>query len=140
MPIHPCTCFSFCIWLHLFYICYHWNSNSLIAEMVLLIFITIINTLYTTYWVVINGYHKYLLCMHEVHACVLSHVGLFETLWTVACQAPLSMGFFRQAYWSGLPFTPPGDLPDPWMEPTFPVSSELQGRLFICWAIRKPNK
>ena len=35
------------------------------------------------------------------------------TLWTVACQAPLSMGFSRQKYWSGLPFPPPGDLPDP---------------------------
>ena len=35
------------------------------------------------------------------------------TPWTVACQAPLSMGFSRQDYWSGLPFPPPGDLPDP---------------------------
>ena len=39
------------------------------------------------------------------------------TLWTVAYQAPLSMGFFRQEYWSGLPFLPPGDLPDPGIEP-----------------------
>ena len=37
-------------------------------------------------------------------ACVLSHVGFSVTLWTVAHQAPLSMGFFRQEYWSGLPF------------------------------------
>ena len=37
---------------------------------------------------------------------------LFVTLWTVALQAPLSMGFSRQKYWSGLPFPPPGDLPD----------------------------
>ena len=42
-----------------------------------------------------------------------SHVWLFKTLWTVACLAPLSMGFSRQAYWSGLPFPPPGDPPDP---------------------------
>ena len=41
-----------------------------------------------------------------------SHVRLFATLWTVAHQAPLSMGFFRQEYWSGLPCLPPGDLPD----------------------------
>ena len=41
---------------------------------------------------------------------VLSRVHLFATPWTVACQAPLSMGFFRQEYWSGLPFPPPGDL------------------------------
>ena len=140
MPVHPYTCFCFCIQLHLFYICYHWNNNYLIAEMVLLIFITIINTLYSTYWEVISGYHKYILYMHEVFACVLSHVGLFETLWIVTCQAPSSMGFFRQAYWCGLPFTPPRDLPDPLKEPTSPVSSEFQGRFFICWAIRKPNK
>ena len=43
----------------------------------------------------------------------LSHVQLFLTSWTVACQAPPSMGFSRQEYWSGLPFPSPGDLPDP---------------------------
>ena len=41
-----------------------------------------------------------------------THVRLFETPWTVARQAPLSMGFSRQEYWSGLPFSPPEDLPD----------------------------
>ena len=45
--------------------------------------------------------------------CVLSRRRLFLTPWTVACQAPLSMGFSRQEYWSGLPFPLPGDLPDP---------------------------
>ena len=47
--------------------------------------------------------------------CVLSHfshVQLFAMLWTIARQAPLSMGFSRQEYWSGLPFPPPEDLPD----------------------------
>ena len=44
---------------------------------------------------------------------VLSHVWLFATPWTVAHQAPLSMEFSRQEYWSGLPFSSPGDLPDP---------------------------
>ena len=48
---------------------------------------------------------------------MLSRVRLFVTLWTVAHQAPLSMGFSRQEYWSGLPFPPPGDLPEPGMEP-----------------------
>ena len=42
-----------------------------------------------------------------------NHVQHFATLWTVACQAPLSMGFSRQEYWNGLPFPSPGDLPDP---------------------------
>ena len=43
------------------------------------------------------------------------------TLWTIAHQASLSMGFFRQEYWSGLPFPPPGDLPDPGVETTSPA-------------------
>ena len=46
---------------------------------------------------------------------------------TVACQAPLPMGFSRQEYWSGLPFPPPGDLPNPGIEPVSPV---LEGRFF----------
>ena len=47
----------------------------------------------------------------------LSCVRLFATPWTVAHQAPPSMGFYRQKYWSGLPFPSPGDLPDPGIEP-----------------------
>ena len=47
-----------------------------------------------------------------VCVCVLSRVQLFVTLWTVAHQTSLSMGFPRQEHWSGLPFPPPGDLPD----------------------------
>ena len=51
----------------------------------------------------------------------LSHVQLLATPWTVAYQAPLSMGFSRQEYWSGLPCPPPGDLPDPGIEPRSPA-------------------
>ena len=58
---------------------------------------------------------------------MLSHVRLFATIWTVACQAPLSMGFSRQEYWSGLPCPLPGDLPDLGIEPTSP---ELAGGFF----------
>ena len=57
---------------------------------------------------------------YPVHAGMLSrfsHVRLCATLWTVARQAPLSMGLSRQEYWSGLPCRPPGDLPDPGVEP-----------------------
>ena len=64
---------------------------------------------------------------------LLSHVRLFcekKEYWTVACQAPLSMGFPRQEYWSRLPFPPLGDLPDPEMEPTSPMSPALAGRFF----------
>ena len=46
-----------------------------------------------------------------------SHVRLFVTPWTIAHQAPLSMGFSGQEHWSGLPRLPPGDLPDPGTEP-----------------------
>ena len=51
----------------------------------------------------------------------LSCVRLFATPWTVAHQAPPSMGFSRQEYWSGLPFSSPGDLPDPGIEPRSPA-------------------
>ena len=51
----------------------------------------------------------------------LSRVGLVETPWTTARQAPLSMGFSRQEYWSGLPFPPPGDLPNTGIKPGSPA-------------------
>ena len=56
---------------------------------------------------------------------VLSYVWLFATPWTVAHQAPLSMEFSRQEYWSGLPFLLPGHLPDPGIEPESPASPTL---------------
>ena len=57
----------------------------------------------------------------------LSCILLFVTPWTVACQAPLSVVFFRQEYWGGLPFPPAGDLPYPGIKPTSPA---LAGRFF----------
>ena len=62
-----------------------------------------------------------------IHLCcaVLSRVRLFATPWTVASQAPLSLEFFRQEYWSGLPFLSPGDLPDPGIKPVSLMSSAL---------------
>ena len=67
-------------------------------------------------------------------ACMwmVSCVQLFVTPWTVACRAPLSMGFSRQEYWSGLPFPPPGDLP--------PASPALAGRFFTTESPGKPVK
>ena len=58
--------------------------------------------------------------------CVLSHVQLCVMLWTIACQVPLSMGFLRQEYWSGLPFPSPADLPDPGIEPKCPSPAAMQ--------------
>ena len=60
--------------------------------------------------------------------CSVSHVQFFETPWTVAHQTPLSMEFFRQEYWSGLPFPIAGNLPDPEIEPMSLVSCALAGR------------
>ena len=65
----------------------------------------------------------------------LSHVRLFTTPWTVACQAPPSMGFSRQEYWSGWPFPSPGDLPDPGIEHTSPA---LQAYALTSEPPRKP--
>ena len=62
----------------------------------------------------------------------------FVTLWTVGHQAPLSMGFSRQEYWSGLLFPPPGDLSHPGIEPASLVSPALTGGFFLIhWAIRE---
>ena len=69
-------------------------------------------------------------CMY-VCAQLLCCVRLFATPRTVACHAPLSKGFSRQEYWSGLPFTTPGHLPDPGIEPVSFVPPALVGRFFI---------
>ena len=60
----------------------------------------------------------YLSLFSNLNVCAqsLSHVHLFATPWTVACQSPLSMEFPRQEYWSGYPFPSPRDLPDPGIE------------------------
>ena len=71
----------------------------------------------------------------------VAHLFDYATPWTVAHQAPLSMGFPRQEYWSRLPFPPPGDLPSPGTEPVSPVSLTLAGRLFtITQPGKKPQK
>ena len=68
----------------------------------------------------------YVLCC----AYLLSRVRLFPTPWTAARQAPLSMGFSMQEYWSGLPCPPPGHLPVPGMDPSSLTSPALTGRFF----------
>ena len=72
-------------------------------------------------------------------ACVLSHVQLSETPGTVAHQAALSMGFSRLEYWSGLPFPPPGDLPNPGIEPIPPASPALTDGFFTTEPPEKPR-
>ena len=81
----------------------------------------------------------FVLCM-LMHSCMLSHfsrVWLFVILWTVALQVPLSMGFSRQEYWSGLPCSPPRDLPNPEIKPVSLTSPALAGGFFTTSAIWK---
>ena len=68
--------------------------------------------------------------MCVLHACSVTQ--LFATLWTVALQAPLSMGFSRQEYWSRLPFPSLRDLPDAGTEHASPVFSVLADRFYHC--------
>ena len=78
----------------------------------------------------------YDICRIKLHD-VLSCVWLFGTPWIVAHQVPLSMGFSRQGYWSGVSFPPPGDLPDPGIQPTSP---SLVGGFFTTEPPGKPPK
>ena len=72
------------------------------------------------------------------NVCALSRVQLFVAPWAVAHQAPLSMEFSRQEYWSGLSLPTPGDLPDLGVKPTSPVSPALAGRFFTTEPPGKP--
>ena len=83
-------------------------------------------------------------CMY-MYACMcaklLSHIQLFVALWPIAhtVQAPLSMGFSRQEYWSGWPCPPPRDLPEPGIEPVSLTSPGLAGRFFTTGATREAH-
>ena len=72
-----------------------------------------------------------------------NHFWLFATLWAVAHQAPLSLGFSRQEYWSGMPCPPLGDLSDPGIKPMSLVFPALAGKLFTTsttWEAQKKNR
>ena len=74
--------------------------------------------------------YSYICIYIYVCVCVCVCIHPFMTPWTVVHQDPLSMGFSRQKYWSGLPFHPPGDLPNPGTEPTCLTSPALACRFF----------
>ena len=74
------------------------------------------------------------MCVPECMPSCLSCVWLFAALWTATCQAPLSMAFSRQEYWSGLPCPPSVDLPDPCIEPVSPMALALAVRYFTTTA------
>ena len=69
-----------------------------------------------------------------------SHVQIFAALWTEAHQAPLSVGFPRQKYWSGSPCPPPEDLPSPGIKPTCLTSPALAGGFFTTESPGRPLK
>ena len=81
-------------------------------------------------------------CVCECVFVVFSHSAVsdsFVTPWTVACQAPLSVEFARQEYWNALPLLPLGDLPNPGVGPTSPVSLALADRFFTTAPPGKPQ-
>ena len=87
-------------------------------------------------WVSCSSQHHWslkdlvLILFKLIHACMLSYVQLFVTLWTIICHVPLSMGLSRQEFWSELPFPSPGDLLDPGIEPGSPAIPALAGGFF----------
>ena len=83
-----------------------------------------------------NKYHT--IPLMRVKMWLLNPVRLFETSWIVAHQAPLSMGFSRHEYWSGLPFPPPRDLLNPGMDPEFLASPSLADEFFTTASPGKP--
>ena len=94
-----------------------------------------------TWWMQHSAVSKCLQLWGQMCACMLSRfsrVWLFATLWTVAPQAPLSMEFSHQEYWSGLPFPSPGDLPNLGIEPMSPGVPELASRFLTPEPPRKP--
>ena len=77
-------------------------------------------------------------CAHCVYARLLSCIWLFVTSWPIAHQAPLFMELSKQEHWSGLPFSPPGNLPDPGIETASLASLELTGGFFTTEPPGKP--
>ena len=92
-------------------------------------------------WSVCYHGRTYVIDTQRIHVYLLSRDQLFVTPQTAALQAPLFIGFSRQEYWSGLPFPPPGDLPDPGIEPKYLGSPALVVGFFTnhaTWEAQSP--
>ena len=123
--------FFFCVWLYV-WSTYYLSWITFIYRLLffsyfkkIVIYFMVALALHCCMWA-FSGYDEH----GAVHAKSLSHVQLFATLWTVAFQAPLSMGFSRQKHWSGLPCPPPGDLPNSGVKPASLISPVLAGGSF----------
>ena len=95
--------------------------------------------LYWTDWSRVGPFEQCLSYCSRIAQCVLSCVRFFAIPGTVARQAPPSMGFPRQEYWGGLPFSSPGDLTNPGTEPESPESPALAGGFFTVEPLGKPK-
>ena len=95
-------------------------------------------SLYVWFWLRIG--HLNIMWQFCPALSCFSCVWLFVTLWAVACQSPLSMGFSRERYLSGLPCPSPGGLPDPGIEPVSLMSPALAGRFFTTSATWEAQK
>ena len=106
-----------------------WNPNFLFSN---------IKNIYTFSWVIWKQqrWYNWKFLLSCGYSLPLSHGQLFVTLWTIANQASLSMGFPRQECWSGLPCPSPGDPPDPGIEPTPPASLLHCRWILYHWAMR----
>ena len=142
-------CFSYCEWG-----CYEYQCTNISENLLSVFFLylypevefvdNMVNLVFNfggNYHVFHSGHailHFYQWCSRApcVHASSVMSDS-FVTPWTVAHQAPLSMGFPRQEYWSGLPCPPPGDLPNPGIEPASLASPALAGGFFTNWATRE---
>ena len=78
----------------------------------------------------VDGFLEFPCFLYDPVLSRQSHIQLFAVLWTIALQTHLSMGFFRQEYWSGLPYPPSGDLPDTGIKPLSLMSPALPSRFF----------
>ena len=78
-------------------------------------------------------------CLHTCMLSRFSHVQLFASLGSIVRQALVSMEFPREEYWSGLPYPPPGDLPNSGIEPSSLSCSSCSRQILCCWAKRKPH-
>ena len=110
-----------------------WPKKCLMSPYVakywgILVFYGYCNKLPQTWWLETTEIYSLSFGGHKsagLH-CVLSRVRLFATLWAIGRQALLSLGFSRREYWRGVPFPPPGDLPNPGIERTSLISPALQ--------------
>ena len=125
---------------------FSWNFWLSVLEKIPSICILIYLTQFQPFVLIIttrqgNGSSCQNICSDFGYVCVCSFVPSCPTatLWTVACQSPLSMGFSRQKYWSGLPYTPPGVLSNPGIKPASPASVSCIDRQ-ILFTTEPPGK